>query len=122
MQVVRTLQKAWRDLGSSRTKVRASGSDQGLRTLWLILLSPAVNQARATCHGITSGMIDPNTQLQTLTASDAHNAVASLVQMYMGIIADAARHKQMLLTQVMALTEENKKLKAELEKAISSSV
>jgi hypothetical protein len=45
MQVVRTLQKAWRDLGSSRTNIRASGSDQGLWTLWLILLSPAVNQA-----------------------------------------------------------------------------
>jgi hypothetical protein len=56
-----------------------------------------------------------NTPMQTLAASDAHNAVACLVAMYAGIIADATREKQMLLSQNAALIEENKKLKAELE-------
>jgi hypothetical protein len=43
MQVVRTLQKAWRDLGSNRTNIHASGTDQlgsgAMDFYWLILLS-----------------------------------------------------------------------------------
>src|SRR3982074_3454616 len=49
MQVARTLRKAWRDLGSNRTNIRASGTDQlGFRGYGLLLVDfvlPATNQA-----------------------------------------------------------------------------
>jgi hypothetical protein len=45
MQVVRTLQKAWRDLGSNRTNIRASGTDQGLWTSKVDFALSAANQA-----------------------------------------------------------------------------
>jgi hypothetical protein len=49
MQAVRTLQKAWRDLGSSRTNLRATETDQlSLRGYGLLLVDfalAAANQA-----------------------------------------------------------------------------
>lgn len=40
MQVVRTLQKAWRDPGSNRTTIRASGITRGLWTSFGRFCSP----------------------------------------------------------------------------------
>jgi hypothetical protein len=50
MQVVRTLQKTWRDPGSNRTNIHASGTDQlGFRGYGRLLVDdfalPVANQA-----------------------------------------------------------------------------
>lgn len=45
MQVVRTLQKAWCDLGGNRTNIRASGTTRGYGPLLVDFALRAANQA-----------------------------------------------------------------------------